>query len=58
MTDESESEARTELYDQQAQEFEPLWPGEPAITLDTTQPMSHQLRAVFGKLRGLLFHEE
>ncbi len=54
-TAESESEARAELYDQQAEKLEPLSAGEPAITLDTTQPMSHQLHTVFRKLRGSLF---
>jgi predicted kinase len=53
----SDSEARTELYDEQAHELEPLSPSELAITMDTTQPMSHQLTTVFRKLRDLLFPE-
>jgi aminoglycoside phosphotransferase family enzyme/predicted kinase len=54
---ESESEARAELYDQQAEELEPLSSGEPAVTVETTQPMSHQLHTAFRKLRGLLFQQ-
>lgn len=48
------SEARPELYDLQAREFEPLWDEGPAITVDTTHEMSHQLNAIYGELRYLL----
>jgi len=50
----SESEARTELYDLQARDFEPPWADEPAITIDTTQPLQEQMRLVFHELRRML----
>ena len=49
----SESEARTELYDLQAQDLESPWADEPAITIDTTRSMSQQIRAVCDELKRL-----
>ena len=54
-TGQSESEARTELYDLQAQDLEPPWADEPAITIDTTCALSQQLRAVCTELKRLAF---
>jgi hypothetical protein len=51
----SESEARTELYDLQATEREPPLADDPSMTLDTTESMSQQLQAVCAELRHLLF---
>ena len=51
----SESEARTELYDLQAIEREPPLADDPSMTLDTTESMSQQLQAVCAELRHLLF---
>jgi aminoglycoside phosphotransferase family enzyme/predicted kinase len=51
----SESEARRELYDQQARDFEPLLLEDPAVTVDTTQAMPDQLQAVSTELRRRLF---
>ncbi len=51
----SESEARAELYDRQAQDFEPPGADEPAVRVDTTQEIPRQLAAVYGGLRRLLF---
>ena len=53
-TGQSESEARTELYDLQAQDLEPPWADEPAISVDTTQLLSQQTQAVFDALRDRL----
>ncbi|HVT30564.1 MAG TPA: AAA family ATPase [Lacipirellulaceae bacterium] len=50
----SESEARTELYDLQAKELEPPWADEPAISVDSTQPVARQAKAVFAELRAHL----
>ena len=47
----SESEARTELYDLQARDFEPPWADESAVIVDTTQPMTQQMQSVFKGLR-------
>jgi aminoglycoside phosphotransferase family enzyme/predicted kinase len=47
----SESEARTELYDLQAQDLESPWADEPSITIDTTYSLPQQLRAVFDELK-------
>lgn len=52
-TGQSESEARTELYDLQAQDFEPPWADEPAITVDTTCALSEQFRTVCAELKRL-----
>ena len=54
-TGQSESEARTELYDLQARDLEPPWADDPFVTVDTTQAMSRQVSAVCAELRGLLF---
>lgn len=48
------SEARPELYDLQAREFEPLWDEGPAVTVDTTHELSQQMQAICGELRYLL----
>jgi predicted kinase len=49
----SESEARTELYDLQAQDHEPPWADEPAISIDTTTTLSQQFRAVCNQLQRM-----
>jgi predicted kinase len=54
-TGQSESEARTELYDLQARDYQPTLADDPSITVDTTQPMSQQQRLVCAELRRLLF---
>jgi aminoglycoside phosphotransferase family enzyme/predicted kinase len=54
-TRQSESEARTELYDLQARDYQPALADAPSITVDTTQPMSQQQRLVCAELRRLLF---
>jgi aminoglycoside phosphotransferase family enzyme/predicted kinase len=51
----SESEARTELYDLQARDFEPPCADDPSITVDTAQSLSHQTDAVCAALRDVLF---
>jgi aminoglycoside phosphotransferase family enzyme/predicted kinase len=50
----SESEARTELYDLQARDFEPPFADDPAVTIDTTKSITEQKRLVFQELRRLL----
>lgn len=50
----SESEARAELYDLQAGEYEPL-PPDGAVIVDTCVPLTQQVQAVDGGLRRLLF---
>jgi aminoglycoside phosphotransferase family enzyme/predicted kinase len=52
----SESEARTELYDLQARDFESPCADDPSITVDTTLTMSSQVDAVCAELRRQLFH--
>jgi aminoglycoside phosphotransferase family enzyme/predicted kinase len=47
----SDSEARTELYDLQAQDLEPLWADEPAITVDTTTDVTQQIRVICAELK-------
>jgi predicted kinase len=54
-TGQSESEARTELYDRQARDIEPPPADELFVMVDTTQSMSHQLHLVYAELRRLLF---
>jgi hypothetical protein len=54
----SESEARTELYDLQARDYEPPLADDPSITVDTTQPISQQLLAVYAELGHLLFNRK
>jgi uncharacterized protein len=51
----SESEARVELYDRQAQEFEPPGAGEAAVTIDTREAIPRQLDSICGELRRRLF---
>jgi predicted kinase len=51
----SESEARVDLYDLQARDYQPPLGGDPSITVDTTQAISQQLQAVFAELGHLLF---
>jgi aminoglycoside phosphotransferase family enzyme/predicted kinase len=51
----SESEARTELYDLQARDYQPPLADDPSIAVDTTQAMSQQLQAVYAELGHLLF---
>jgi predicted kinase len=52
-TGQSQSEARTELYDLQAQDLESPWADEPTITLETTSAVSEQNRAVCAELKRL-----
>jgi predicted kinase len=54
----SESEARVELYDLQARDFESPCADDPCITVDTAQPMTRQMDAVRAVLRRVLFNEE
>jgi predicted kinase len=54
----SESEARTELYDLQARDLESIWADEPAMTLETTLPTLQQMRLVCAELRRQLFEVE
>jgi predicted kinase len=54
-TGQSESEARTELYDLQARDYEPPLADDPSVTVDTTQAMSQQLPVVYVELGRLLF---
>jgi aminoglycoside phosphotransferase family enzyme/predicted kinase len=51
----SRSEARGELYDLQAQEFDPPQRDEPAVTVDTTHALRQQLETVCRELRRRLF---
>jgi aminoglycoside phosphotransferase family enzyme/predicted kinase len=51
----SESEARTELYDLQARDFESPCADDPSITVDTTQTMASQIDTVCAELRRQLF---
>jgi aminoglycoside phosphotransferase family enzyme/predicted kinase len=51
----SESEARIELYDLQARDFESPCADDPSITVDTTRAISEQVNAVCAELRGMLF---
>jgi aminoglycoside phosphotransferase family enzyme/predicted kinase len=51
----SESEARTELYDLQARDFESPCADDPSITVDTTETMSDQVKAVCAELRHMIF---
>lgn len=52
-TGQSQSEARTELYDLQAQDLEPPWADEPTITVDTTSAVSEQNQAICAELKRL-----
>jgi aminoglycoside phosphotransferase family enzyme/predicted kinase len=52
-TGQSQSEARTELYDLQAQDLEPPWADEPTITVETTSAVAEQNRAVCAELKRL-----
>jgi aminoglycoside phosphotransferase family enzyme/predicted kinase len=49
------SEARADLYDSQASEFEPLRNSEPTIAVDTQLDISRQFDAICGKLGYLLY---
>jgi len=49
----SQSEARTELYDLQAQDLEPPWADEPTITVDSTCDVPEQNRTVCAELKRL-----
>jgi aminoglycoside phosphotransferase family enzyme/predicted kinase len=50
----SESEARTELYDLQFQDLESPWADEPAISVDSTATLQKQIRDVCDKLKERL----
>jgi aminoglycoside phosphotransferase family enzyme/predicted kinase len=52
--EDSESEARTDLYDRQAAEFQAPRADDPAVSVDTTHATSQQLRAVCDRLRSLM----
>jgi uncharacterized protein len=52
----SDSEARTELYDLQARDLEPPWADESAITVDTTTAVSEQIRATCVEIKRLTSH--
>ncbi|MEX2307311.1 MAG: AAA family ATPase [Pirellulales bacterium] len=54
-TGQSESEARTELHDLQARDYQPLLADDPSITIDTTQPISQQVSVVCAELGRRLF---
>lgn len=54
----SESEARTELYDLQARDFEPPYADDPVLTVDTNKPLAVQEQAVCAELRSMLFREK
>ena len=54
-TGRSESEARVELFDQQAAELEPPCDREPTVMVDTTQLPAQQLRLVFDKMEAMIF---
>jgi predicted kinase len=54
-TGQSESEARTELYDLQARDYQPPLADDPSITIDTTQPISQQVSVICAELGHLLF---
>jgi hypothetical protein len=54
----SESEARRELYDLQARDYQPPLADDPSVAVDTTQPISQQLREVYTELGHLLFDSE
>ena len=51
----NESEGRTDLYDLQARDFEPLNADEPAVKVDTAEDLPLQLRAIYDALRTNLF---
>jgi aminoglycoside phosphotransferase family enzyme/predicted kinase len=53
---EGASEARTELYDLQARDLEPVRADEPAIAIDTTCDISQQFRAVCNELKRMMPH--
>jgi uncharacterized protein len=48
------SEARTDLYDQQAAELDPPAAGEPVVKVDTTRDLSLEVDAVLDRLRRCL----
>jgi aminoglycoside phosphotransferase family enzyme/predicted kinase len=54
-TGQGKSEARSELYDLQAREYQPPLADERSITVDTTEPISEQARVVYSELGRLLF---
>jgi aminoglycoside phosphotransferase family enzyme/predicted kinase len=54
-TGQSESEARTELYDLQSRDYQPPLADDPSITIDTTQQISQQVSVVCAELGHLLF---
>jgi uncharacterized protein len=56
--EQSESEARNELYDLQVEEFEPPRADEPVVTVDTTCDMSQQVRVVGDVLKQLMRGED
>ena len=51
----TESEARADLYDSQADEFEPYQPNERVLAIDTTRPLRDQVTSVLEAMRMLLF---
>jgi predicted kinase len=53
----SDSEARPELYDRQAHGFEEPQSDEPAIAIDTSRDSSEQLATVCRRVHALLFND-
>jgi hypothetical protein len=51
----SASEAHAEIYQQQLEEFEPLGTTASSVTIDSTLPLSGQLKLIYDELRRLLF---
>jgi predicted kinase len=51
-----DSEGREDLYDSQASELESLGADEPAVTVDTTDELPHQLQRIFAEMRRRLLH--
>ena len=51
----SESEARVDLFDAQAQEFEPPNADEPTVRVNTTADETQQVQGVYEELQSILF---
>jgi predicted kinase len=51
----SASEARADIYQRQLEEFEPLGTTAISVTIDSTRPLSDQLKLIYDELRRLLF---
>jgi len=53
----SRSEARPDLYERQARDFEPPAGNEPAVTVDTSRQIACEIEKVYAELRRQLFSE-